>query len=119
MAILLKVDNPSDFLKKIYADIDDKSIDTWKYNEKGNFTHSTEQWFNEAWINPVLFDHPNYKIYNLCFRFVPSKKYDKKKYGEIYGIYHGRFAEMLIIHYPKNVKALRLTPCPLENYDIV
>lgn len=119
MAILLEVDDPQALVDAIYSDINDESIDTWKYNEKRGFTHSAKQWINKAWLNPVLFNHPNNKMYNLCFRFVPSTTYDKKEYQELYGIYHGRFSEMLIVHFSKDIKVLRLTPLPLKDYDIV
>lgn len=117
MAILLKVDNPSDFLKKIYADIDDKSIDTWKYDKDGDFTHLPKQWINQAWLKQIKPVSPICSVYNLCFGIVPPQNIKIEQY--IYGAYHGRFAEMLITHYPKAVKALQLTPLPLPGYDIV
>ncbi|MCQ2365793.1 MAG: hypothetical protein MJ056_01325 [Akkermansia sp.] len=117
MAILLQVDNPQTFLSTIYADINNASIDTWKYDNEGDFTHSAKQWFKKAWHRPEPINPRLHNIYNMCFKYV---LFDGDAYDhEIYGIYHGRFAEMLIRHYPNDVKALRLTPLPLPGRDVV
>lgn len=91
MAVIVKTDNPSGLLKAIYKAIDDKKIETWSYDSDKDFTHVPDQWKNKAWLSP--------KVYSgeLRFGIISQKSVDMSKL--IYGIYHGRFVEMLLTHF--------------------
>jgi hypothetical protein len=93
MAIIIKTNNPSTLLKAIYKAIDDKKVETWSYDTDKDFTHDTDQWRNKAWLRP--------KIYTGELRFGILKQKDVELSGVVYGIYHGRFIEMLLTHFDK------------------
>lgn len=91
MAVIVKTQNPSELLKKIKKSIDEKSIVTWSYDSDGDFTHSPDQWKNKAWLSPIAYEN------ELRFGILKQKNVRLKKH--IYGIYHGRFIEMLLNHF--------------------
>lgn len=93
MAIIIKTVNPTELLNKIKKSVDDKSIVTWSYDKDGDFTHTPDQFLNKAWITP--------KVYQNELRFGILKQNDVNLSSFIYGIYHGRFIEMLLTHFDK------------------
>ena len=95
MAIIVKTENPQELLKLIYKAIDDGHVKTWEYDEAKDFTHITSdgQWYNKAWLKPHI--DPIAKELKLGILF--SRKVEKTKL--IYGVYHGRFIEMLLTHF--------------------
>ncbi len=106
MAIIVKTSNPSGLLSKIKKAIDDNSIDTWSYDSDGDFTHKPEQWKNKAWLSP--------KIYSSELRFGILKQKDIKLTRSIYGIYHGRFIEMLLNHFDSDFSQAQATAMKTE-----
>jgi hypothetical protein len=94
MAIIVKTNNPSGLLKAIYKAIDDKKIETWAYDTDKDFTHVPDQWKNKAWLSP--------KIYTgeLRLGIIGQKNTTMSKL--IYGVYHGRFIEMLLTHFDRD-----------------
>ena len=103
MAIIIKIDNPSSLLTAIKKSIDEKSILTWSYDNDGDFKHTTSngQWEDKAWLRPKI------SIGELRFGLLGVK--DTKMTEEIYGIYHGRFTEMLITHFSLKFTTLTVT----------
>jgi len=101
MAVIVKTSNPTQLLKLIKKKIDDRSIDTWTYDSDGDFTHSPEQWKNKAWFNP--------KIYSNELRFGILGQKDTTMKTHIYGIYHGRFIEMLLNHFDSSFTNVQAT----------
>jgi hypothetical protein len=91
MAIIIKTEKPSTLLASIKKAIDVQEIDTWSYDSDGDFTHVPEQWKNKAWLRPEL------RIGELRFGILGQKETPLPKY--IYGVYHGRFIEMLLNHF--------------------
>ncbi len=90
MAIHFVTANSDKLLKAFKNAIDQGHITTWSYDEAGDFTHTAKQWKGEAWLRPKSEDG------KLAFYILP---YDSKIItSEIYGIYHGRFVESMIIH---------------------
>lgn len=78
-------------------------IKTWKMDGDGDFTHSpaSGQFEGRAWFQPSIMPGC------LAFNILPQKT------GVIsvslYGIYHGRFAEMLLNHFDQMFTNLTLT----------
>jgi hypothetical protein len=71
--------------------IDEDRVRTWSYDGDGDFTHTAEQWKNKAWLRPR--EEDDRLILNvLAARGQPLSKL-------LYGIYHGRFIEMLLTHF--------------------
>lgn len=91
MAIIVKTDNPSGLLKAIYKAIDDNKVETWIYDSDKDFTHAPAQWKNKAWLRP--------KVYTGELRFGILKPKNSGLSKEVYGVYHGRFIEMLLAHF--------------------
>jgi len=88
----VKTDNPQGLLDSICEAIDDGTIETWAYDEEGDFSHTTSdgQWVGQAWL------HPNVAIGTLIMNIIPP---GDGVSSEAYAIYHGRFIEMLLAHF--------------------
>jgi len=101
MAIIVEVASPAKLLHQIKSVIFEKKIETWKYDTDGDFTHTPPQWLNKAWFRPVL--GPD----SLMFGLLGVK--DVKMTKGIYGVYHGRFIEMLLSHFDVDFSAVSAT----------
>jgi hypothetical protein len=88
VALYIKTAEPSLLLNAIKAAIKAGHIKTWEYDKDGDFTHSAQQWKNLAWLRPRV------EAEQLVFSII-----GKGISWETYGIYHGRFIEMMIIHF--------------------
>ena len=91
MALVIITPKPRELLDAIKRAIDDKKIDTWSYDAEGDFTHTPEQFVKKAWLRPVVSSGV------LQFGLVGQKGVAMKLF--LYGIYHGRFIEMLLNHF--------------------
>lgn len=110
MAIIVSTLLPNYVVGSIRRKIDEELIDTWSYDEDGDFTH-TGQWKDKAWMHPSI-DSENNTVTFVIF----GRKNVEMTLME-YSIYHGRFLEMLINHFPKEIISVKITP-PLDNlYD--
>jgi len=83
--------DPSGLLAAIYSAIDKKHIETWSYDDKGDFTHSVSQWRFQAWMRP-------FKAKTALNLGIIGRA-DRGLTKEVYGIYHGRFNEMMLVHF--------------------
>lgn len=95
MAVRLFTQNAAALLDAIIEAIDKSHIDTWSYDSVGDFTHTTHdgQWEGRAWLRPAI--RKDRLLLNIIF------KAGERQQREVYGIYHGRFIEMAVIHFPK------------------
>jgi hypothetical protein len=91
MAITVYTANPKDLLAAIKQAINDDRVRTWSYDSEGDFTHTAEQWKDNAWLRPR--EEEARLILNVL---APRSKTLSKT---TYGIYHGRFIEMLLTHF--------------------
>jgi hypothetical protein len=91
MAIIIKTNDPEGLLKSIYKAIDDMKVVTWSYDRDGDFTNITDQWKQLAWLHPYV--HPG----ELRLGIVKAK--DTKMTNVVYGVYHGRFIEMVVTQF--------------------
>lgn len=101
MALVINTSNPTALLSAIKKAIDDKKIETWFYDSDGDFTHTPDQWKFQAWLRPVV--APGVLIFGLL-----GKK-DVVMTKLIYGVYHGRFIEMLLTHFDNDFSAASAT----------
>ena len=101
MALIVKTDNPSDLIAKIKNEINEGSIDTWEIDDDGDFTHSPEQWRNQAWM------HQNKENKEIVFGIIGNKQVTMTK--SLYAIYHGHFAEMLLAHFDDIIHDIKIT----------
>jgi len=95
VAVRLFTKNASALLGAIKTAIDEGHIDTWAYDDVGDFTHTTHerQWERRAWLRPSI--RNGRLLLNIIFAT------GEKQQREVYGVYHGRFIEMAIIHVSK------------------
>ena len=102
MSIQIRTTNPQDLLDAIYLAIDEGHIDTWTYDEEGDFSHETasEQWVGEAWLHPVV------GLALLSLEIIPPQDGLSK---EAYAVYHGRFIEMLLAHFDEDFSLVTAT----------
>lgn len=115
MALLVRADNPAELITKLHSLIDSNSIQTWSYDSDGDYTHVLDQWKNKAWIRP--YKNISNHDYNLVFGFIGNKKIITSK--ALYGIYHGRFSEMLLTHFDDKISNIIITPMPKTSYDSI
>lgn len=90
MAIKFFTDSPNKLLSTFKKAIDDGHVTTWAYDKDGDFTHTAQQWKHLAWLRPTIVTG------QLVLNTI--KPQDKNITWEVYGIYHGRFIESMIIH---------------------
>lgn len=104
MAVHLKTKNPSLLLKKIKQAIDEKKIDTWSFDADGDFTHTPDQWKYEAWLRPRIREG------ELLLSILGQKT--KKMSKATYGVYHGRFIEMVLTHFDSEIGSASASSMP-------
>lgn len=90
MALKFFTDTPNKLLSAFKKAIDEGHVTTWAYDKDGDFTHTAQQWKNLAWLRPSAVTG------QLVLNTLKPK--DAKITREVYGIYHGRFIESMIIH---------------------
>jgi hypothetical protein len=61
------------------------------YDRDGDFTHTPDQWKGKAWLRPYVQQGV------LLFGLIGQQGVPMTK--GIYGVYHGRFVEMLLTHF--------------------
>jgi hypothetical protein len=90
MAIYFESANPAALLAAFKDAIDKKKVVTWSYDKDGDFTHTPEQWKNRGWLRPSSSSG------RLTMSFLGTS--DQVTTWEVYGIYHGRFIESMMVH---------------------
>lgn len=106
MAITVYLRESVDLVDKIKKKIDSKEITTWSYDSQGDFTHNVDQWRYKAWIRPRHSEDTQNLVFNILGRN------DKKMTNAEYAVYHGRFAEMLLIHFDVQISRVELSALP-------
>jgi hypothetical protein len=101
MAIAAFTSTPAVLLASIKKAIDDKKIDTWAYDSDGDFYHTPDQWRGKAWLRPFV------QQGMLSFGLLGQKDIAMTKLN--YGVYHGRFLEMLLVHFDTDFSTANAT----------
>jgi hypothetical protein len=91
MAVHVYTPQPSGLLLAIKKAIDEKRVETWTYDSDGDFTHVPLQWYRKAWLRPSV--QSGLLVLNTL---TPG---GTRLSREVYGVYHGRFIEMLLAHF--------------------
>ncbi len=90
MAINFETTDPQKLLATFKAAIDQRHVVTWSYDQAGNFTHTPDQWKDQAVLRPNIFN--GWLVMNFYL------KKGQKTTKELYGVYHGRFIESMLTH---------------------
>lgn len=104
-----KID-PQKIISDLKKAIDEGKIVTWSYDQDGDFTHTTEQWKNQAWLRPKI------EGGDLVFYIIKPKNQNISVV--IYGIYHGRFIESMLKHFDSEFTSAVASALP-EGKDMV
>lgn len=112
MSIIINTQDPQGLFKSIKDNIDDKRIVTWSYDADNDFTHTPDQWDRKAWLRPHILVMQKQLIFGIVYP-VTAKIADPVTYG----IYHGRFIEMLLTHFDEKFSTANAT-AGLTNYDV-
>ncbi|HUC19385.1 MAG TPA: hypothetical protein VMA37_17025 [Acetobacteraceae bacterium] len=110
MAVRVYCDDPQELLQSIRAAIRNGKVDTWKVDSDGDFTHAPAQWAYLAWLRPKIFED------HITFSILGSK--NKKMSKLVYGVYHGRFIEMLLSHFDDQFTRALATALPISTDSI-
>ncbi len=104
MAIRVYCDDPEQLLRDIRTAIRNESIETWDLDRDSDFTHAPTQWKNLAWFHPIVEDE------RIVFRIIGQR--GNKMSRATYGVYHGRFIEMLLSHFDTKFRRASATALP-------
>lgn len=108
MAIYITTSDPQELLDNIRDNIERQKVQTWSTDVDGDFTH-VSQWKNKAWFRPHV------QTDKLIFGLLERK--DETMTKMIYGLYHGRFSEMLLTHFDSSIEDMQLTPKGVQGID--
>lgn len=86
----------------------------WHIDSEGDYSLIDELWERKAWMTPV-FDPDNPHI--LRYGIIGSSSYKMTK--GVYGVYHGRFAEMLLTFFDTEIETLNISPLFVKDVDMV
>src|ERR1039458_3036094 len=111
MALMVYTSQPQKLLTDIKKQIDEKKIETWEYDKDGDFTHSVDQWKNKGYLRP--------HITSGCLQFGLLGLKSTSMSRTIYGVYHGRFIEMLLTHFYDQFSNATATSQPQAGLDQV
>lgn len=101
MAVRAFTDNPQALLSALKKAIADGTITTWRIDSDGDLTHTAEQWARRAWMRPKILED------RLLFNIIASK--GEKMSKTVYGVYHGRLIQTLLIHFDRKMKTVSAT----------
>jgi hypothetical protein len=90
MALLFKTNVPQALLNDFKKKIDEGHVVTWSYDKDGDFTHTPDQWRNQAWMRPSI------DLGGLKFNILGNAKKITTK--AVYGVFHGRLVESMATH---------------------
>jgi hypothetical protein len=96
MAVRAYTDHPDALLSAIKKKVASGAITTWIIDADGDFTYAPEQWIQKAWMRPKVLED------RLLFNIIGAK--EGKMSRNIYGVYHGRLIQMLLIHFDDMIR---------------
>lgn len=89
--------------------IKEGQIKSWIVDSEGDYTRSQEPWKERAWIR---YSQDMNDQNHLWFIIIQPKNQRISK--AVYGVYHGRFAEMLLTHFDAYISELGISPLLTE-----
>ncbi len=111
MAVHFKTSTPKKLLATYKKLVDEGRVQTWSYDNDGDFTHTADQWTKKAWLRPKVTEGKELVFYVLAPR-------DTNLASAVYAVYHGRFIESLLRHCDKLFEEAYASAMP-EDGDVV
>ena len=107
MAIIIKLKGKTahDIVDSIDKMIESGEIRVWEKDDEGDYTHSSSQWREKSWFRRILNKDDNREI---KFGIIGNKHVEMTR--TLYAIYHGRFTEMLLTYFDRDIEEFRITP---------
>lgn len=102
MAIIVKSKHSEYIKAKIPVLINERMVDTWEYDEDGDYTHVFQQLHNKAWMRAIIEDG------NLIFYIIGRKMCLLSI--EDYSAYHSRMAELIMSHFGDFIDQITIIP---------
>ncbi len=88
MAIYVKCNNPQALLDKIKRSVDNGNVESWRYDDDGDFFHTPNGWPHSGWLRPYVENG------DLIFGIVGPK--DDTMTTRRYAAFHSYFLETLL-----------------------
>ncbi len=112
--IEIHTNSPRGLVRSINAAIDEGRIATWSYDEDGDYIHNRTQWIGKAWMSP-MFDDADDTLLRFCIVEPKIQKLSRSSYA----VYHGRFVEMLLTYFDREIISISVSPMltRLDFYD--
>jgi hypothetical protein len=107
MPINVTTGNGQALLGAIFKGIDEKEVDTWRYETHDGvkyLTHSPDQWDQKEWLKATV------AVPSLVLNIVKPKNTNISTV--VYAVYHGRFIEMLLAHFDGQLSGASATAMP-------
>lgn len=99
MAIKIMTASPKAFLNAIRTAIDNDSVRTWEYDKEGRFNHTPKEWSGKALIRARVEEGRS-----VTFLILAPDGKDTINPAGAYGVFQGRFVEMLTNHFRSKFK---------------
>jgi hypothetical protein len=99
--ISVSTGNPGALLQAIKKAIDDKKISTWNYDKDGDFIHEAAQWKDKGFLRASL----DQTYLHFSFYLFSNRPLEK----DVLGVFHGRFAEMLVNHFEGSFSSIAIS----------
>src|SRR5271170_188009 len=96
MAVRAYTDHPDALLLAIKKKVASGAITTWVIDGDGDLTHTSNQWKQKAWMRPKVLED------RLLFNIIGPEEGKTSK--TVYGVYHGRLIQTLLIHFDDMIK---------------
>jgi len=90
MAIYFSTPMPKKLIATFKNAIDTELITSWTYDKDGDFTHTSKQWINKAWL------HPEIDADQLCLYTVAPKNGEISQ--QVYAEFQSSFLEAMMLH---------------------
>ncbi len=113
MALYVNTKDANALLNKLKKAIRDNQVRTWEIDQDGDYTYVPEQWKNEAWIR-----YRETRPTPQCLVFGIVARKSKLLTKTVYGIYMGRFAEMLSTHFDDDFDSIEISSKLVRDVDV-
>ena len=111
MAIIIHTSSSKTLLSRIRSKIINGECIDWKYDADGDFTQTSSQYEDRAWLHAVI------ELENELIFAIYGRK-DERMTKETYAVYHCKFAEFLLNTFDADIVEVNLTSMPTK-YDSI